>query len=166
MSPCGVTRPQWVNSLAAGRSGCNFKNVIINHAVLIGIFRSCNNALRWTPWDLMADESTLVQVMAWYHQATSHYLNQCWLRSLKPCGVTRPLWVDNSQKAWLPWATRNCLRATRYPVACYLYQISEYLDYKWYFLGIIFDESHIRSTYWSLNKMDGNLQTTYWNSFF
>ena len=28
--------------------------------------------------------------MAWYHQATSHYLNQCWRRSLSPYDVTRP----------------------------------------------------------------------------
>ena len=34
--------------------------------------------------------STLVQVMAWCRQATSHYLSQCWPRSLSPYGVTRP----------------------------------------------------------------------------
>ena len=28
--------------------------------------------------------------MAWCLQATSHYLNQCWLKSLPPYGVTRP----------------------------------------------------------------------------
>ena len=43
--------------------------------------------------DLADDKSTLVQVMAWCRQATSHYLNQCWLRSLSPYGVTRPQWV-------------------------------------------------------------------------
>ena len=31
--------------------------------------------------------------MAWFHQATSHYLSQCWPRSLSPYGVTRPQWV-------------------------------------------------------------------------
>ena len=30
------------------------------------------------PWDLTEDKSTLVQVMAWCRQATSHYLSQCW----------------------------------------------------------------------------------------
>ena len=39
--------------------------------------------------DFTDDQSTLVQVMAWCHQATSHYLNQCWPRSLPPYGVTR-----------------------------------------------------------------------------
>ena len=40
------------------------------------------------------DKSTLVQVMAWCHQATSHYLIQCWPRFLPPYGATRPQWVE------------------------------------------------------------------------
>ena len=43
--------------------------------------------------DLSDDKSTLVQVMAWCHQATSNYLSQCWPRSMSPYGVTRPQWV-------------------------------------------------------------------------
>ena len=50
------------------------------------------------PQDLTNDKSTLVQVMAWCHQATSHYLSQCWLSSLTPYGVARPQWV-NTEKA-------------------------------------------------------------------
>ena len=53
-----------------------------------GIF--CEIALRWMPLDLTDDKSTLVQVMAWCRQATSHYLSQCWPRSL---------WVINSSIA-------------------------------------------------------------------
>ena len=34
------------------------------------------------------DLSTLVQVMAWYCLAASHYLNQCWLSSMIPYGVS------------------------------------------------------------------------------
>ena len=49
-------------------------------------------ALRWMPLDL-TDKSTLVQVMAWCRQATSHYLSQCWSRSMSPNDVTRPQWV-------------------------------------------------------------------------
>ena len=40
------------------------------------------------------DESTLVQVMAWCLQAPSHYLSQCWPRSMPQYGITRPQWVD------------------------------------------------------------------------
>ena len=40
-------------------------------------------------------ESTLVQVMAWCRQATSHYLSQCWHRSISPYDVTRPQLVNS-----------------------------------------------------------------------
>ena len=53
-------------------------------------------ALRWMPLDLTDDKSTLVQVMAWCHQATSHYLSQCWPRSVSPNDVARPQWVNSS----------------------------------------------------------------------
>ena len=87
----------WLNSLAPGRSGCDSKNGIFNLVLLIGIFRlSRDNALRWMPQDLTDDKSTLVQVMAWCRQATSHYLNQCWPRSLLPYGITRPQWVKEN----------------------------------------------------------------------
>ena len=80
-----------LNSLAPGRSGCNSKNGIFNLVLLIGIFRSPHdNALCWMPLDLTYDKSTLVQVMAWCRQATSHYLSQCWPRSLSPYGIIRP----------------------------------------------------------------------------
>ena len=45
--------------------------------------------------DLTDEKSTLVQVMAWCCQATSHYLSQCWLRSMLPYGVTRPQWINS-----------------------------------------------------------------------
>ena len=32
--------------------------------------------------------------MAWCRQATSHYLSQCWPRSLSPYGITKPQWVN------------------------------------------------------------------------
>ena len=71
------------------------KNVNFNLALLIAIFKSSHdNVLRWMPQDLTDGYSTLVQVMAWCRQATSHYLNQCWPRSPTPYGVTRPQWVN------------------------------------------------------------------------
>ena len=39
---------------------------------------SCQIALIWMPLDFIDDQSTLVQVMAWCRQATSHYLSECW----------------------------------------------------------------------------------------
>ena len=80
--------------MAPGRFEQNFRLLIFNLISVTdgwGIF--CKIALRWMPLDL-TDKSTLVQVMAWCRQATSHYLSQCWLRSLLPYGVTRPQWVN------------------------------------------------------------------------
>ena len=51
-------------------------------------------ALRWMPLDLTDNKSTSVQVMAWCRQATSHYLSQCWPRSISPNGITGPQWVN------------------------------------------------------------------------
>ena len=54
---------------------------------------SCEIALTWISLDLTDEKSTLVQVMAWCREAASHYLNQCWPRSLSLYGVTRPQWA-------------------------------------------------------------------------
>ena len=46
----------------------------------------CEITLIWMSLDFTDDQSTLVQVMAWCRQATSHYLSQCWPRSLVSLG--------------------------------------------------------------------------------
>ena len=50
--------------MAHGRSRCDFKDVIFNFVLLIGL------------------------------TAPSHYLSQCWLSSSVPNGVARPQWVN------------------------------------------------------------------------
>ena len=87
---------QLINSLVPGIFEWNFRHVIFKHIFVIDDWSfSCEIALTWKPQDLTDDQSTLVQVMAWCRQATSHYLNQCWPRSLLPYGVTRPQWVNS-----------------------------------------------------------------------
>ena len=54
------------------------------------------------------NQSTLVQVMAWCRQATSHYLSQCWPRSLSPYGVTRPQWVKLTRNTPNPPSRASC----------------------------------------------------------
>ena len=89
------------NSLAPGKFEWNFRYLILQIiSVSDGWGFSCELALRWMSLDLTDDKSTLVQVMAWCHQATSHYLSQCWHRSMSSYGVTRPHWVK---------ATYTCL---------------------------------------------------------
>ena len=97
----------FLNSSAPGRFEQNFRQVIFK---LISVTDSwgisCKIALRWMPLDLTDDKSTLVQVMAWCRQATSHYLNQCWPRFMLPYGVTRPQWVKNEPITSL-WPSDN-----------------------------------------------------------
>ena len=55
---------------------------------------SCEVTLGWMSKNQTNANSTLVQVMAWCHQAPSHYLNWCWPKSLPTYGITRPWWVN------------------------------------------------------------------------
>ena len=90
-----LTLTLWVNSLAPGKFEWNFRYLIFQIILVIdGWVISCELALRWMPLDLIDDKSTLVLVMAWCRQAPSHYLSQCWPRSLSPNGITRPQWVN------------------------------------------------------------------------
>ena len=83
------------NSLAPGRFQFIFRKVIFKLILENGgCDISSKITLRWTSLDLSDNKSTLDQVMAWCRQATSHYLNQCWPRSLPPYGVTRPQCVN------------------------------------------------------------------------
>ena len=49
--------------------------------------------------EISDDKSALAQVMACCHQATSHYLGQCWRTWLSPYDITRPQWV-NTAECW------------------------------------------------------------------
>ena len=65
----------WIDSLPLGRSWYKFKNALFITVLQIGIFRSYF-ALRLMRQDLYNGKSTMVQVMAWCCQPTSHYLAQ------------------------------------------------------------------------------------------
>ena len=85
----------WViNSLAPGRCGSNFKSMIFTLIIQgssLGIHLEID--LKWMPKNLTIEESTLFQVMTWCRQATSHFLSQCWPRSVLPYDITRSQWV-------------------------------------------------------------------------
>ena len=68
------------NSLAPGKSKWNFRS---NFQATFSDWwlRSYEIALRWMSLHL-TDKSTFDLVMAWCHQATSHYLGQCWPSSV------------------------------------------------------------------------------------
>ena len=104
-NPQIITTPVWgydtqllrpsINSLAPGRCSRNFKSEILrfilwNYDQTI----SCKTVIRGMLHNFTDDKSTMVQVMAWCHQTASHYLSQCWPRSMPPYGVTMPQWVN------------------------------------------------------------------------
>ena len=67
---------------APGRYVSKFKNIISENMLRIKFMKPfCESNFD--------DRSTLVQAMARYRQASSHYLHQCWRRTMRPNGVTR-----------------------------------------------------------------------------
>ena len=57
---------RFLNLLAPGGSGCDFKNAIFKPDLQPGISRSSYpNTIRWMPMDLTDDKSTLVQLTHW-----------------------------------------------------------------------------------------------------
>ena len=65
-----------INSVALAKFEWNFRYVIFQGILVIeGWGMACEIALIWMSLDFTDYQSTLVQVMAWCHQATSHYLS-------------------------------------------------------------------------------------------
>ena len=52
-----------------------------------------NEFMKFVPKGPIDYKSSLVQVMAWCHQTTSHYLSQCGQTSMSPYGIIRLHWV-------------------------------------------------------------------------
>ena len=78
------------NSLSLGQFEWNFRYVVFKQTLEIdGWGISSEIALIWISLDFTADQSTLVKVMAWCRQATSHNLSQSWPRYLSPYDITR-----------------------------------------------------------------------------
>ena len=98
-----------LNSLAPGTFQINFRWVIFKLTLVNGhLGISYEIALRWMPLDLTDEKSTLVQVMAWCRQATSHYLSQCWPRSMSSEGNFTK---NNLSHQLLKWAWKLlCLK--------------------------------------------------------
>ena len=87
-----------INSLAPGRYGSNFKSIIFKIIIQnSSLGAHCESALGWMSLNLINERSTLVLVMAWSHQATSNYQDQCWPRVMTPYGTTTPQWVKTCQ---------------------------------------------------------------------
>ena len=86
----------WYRCAMSLRSlGGDIKGTFLKLTMQNSKWSTCSEiALSWMLHNLTKEKSTLLQVMAWCRQATSHYLNQCWPRSMSPYGVTRPRPVE------------------------------------------------------------------------
>ena len=82
-----------INTLAPGRHGFNSSALgdvvvilsgISEHMLCITFVSNCEIALRWMPQNTFHDKSMLLQMMALFRQATSHYLSQCSPSSVSP----------------------------------------------------------------------------------
>ena len=83
--------------MAPGKFELNFRYVVFKRILVIdGWATSCEIALIWMSLDFIDDQSTLVQVMAWWHQAPSHYLTNV-DPDLSPYGVTMSQWVNTTK---------------------------------------------------------------------
>ena len=86
----GISKLQWHSTFLLQINFSNLKCNLRTHVI---------EPFLWKRSQLNAtDKSILVQVMAWCHQATSHYLSKCWPRSKSPYGVTRSQWIQH--KRW------------------------------------------------------------------
>ena len=80
-----------VNSLVPERFEWNTRQVILQL-----ILKRLMTEVAFSWWDHVnanGSHRTLLHVMAWCHQATSHYLSHCRPRSMSPYCITRPQWV-------------------------------------------------------------------------
>ena len=93
--PFQSPRGQWVNSLAFGRFINNFKSMIFKFILQKSSLGAlCEIVLRWMPQNHSNEISRLVQVMSWCQHTPSHYLIQCWPRSMLPYSITRTQWIN------------------------------------------------------------------------
>ena len=115
---------------------------------------SCETVFVWLSLDVTDDKSTLVQVMAWCRQATSHYLSQCWPRSLSPYGITRPQWM----LIW--WGVDDCTWTTvqltfNFSSTC---EISMTCALNFFLLGSLKEQSclsaRLQLTHWPLRELN------------
>ena len=81
----------------------------------------CANVQSWMWQDIFDEKSTLVQIMSWCCQPTSHCLSQCWPRPMSPYDITRQqqvnsLWPRDS--IWHHWCWSILVQIT----ACCLFR--------------------------------------------
>ena len=86
------------------------RGLINNIPALVSATPGQHHTIIWTNDGYFTDaymchSASVSWIMAWFHQATSHYLSQYWPISMSPYGITRPQWVNlvnytPAQRSW------------------------------------------------------------------
>ena len=116
----------YFNSLAPGGLHCslklvNFKLISTTNCIF------CEIVIRWVPRNLTDHLSTLVQAMAWCHRATSHYLSQCWPRSLRHMSLGHNELIKANIFSWC----LNCKWKILIPHLCFLKPVQCLTHWRW-----------------------------------
>ena len=83
-----------ISVLFPHKNGCHFADDDFMYIFMNGKFCILIQiSLKFVPKGLIDNQSALVQVMAWWHQPTNHYLNQRWPSSLTHICGTKGRWV-------------------------------------------------------------------------
>ena len=132
-----------INSLAPGKFELNFRHVIFKQLLVTDSWDiSCEIAPIWMSLEFTDDQSTLVQLMAWCRQATSHYLSRCWPRSLSPYGITRPHWGLNKMADILQTTISYSTALTELNVhQCEITNYTPYLARQGELRGVYYEDS-------------------------
>ena len=104
-------------------------NIILNDYFCQPIYLA-HFLLNCTGMDAKNFKSTLIQVMAWCHRTTSHYLSQSCSRSMLPYGITRSQWVNSLGPSDAIWQQRSGSTLAQV-MACCLTAPSHYLNQCW-----------------------------------
>ena len=93
-----------------------FVHTLVNN--ILSLF--CRITLKWMLQGLHDDKSTLVQVIAWCRQATSHYLNQCLTKIFVNIRCHKVKWVKKMETT--QWNLIALLSANSFePVDAYMH---------------------------------------------
>ena len=110
------SRTSWKTRLThwpMGEVDITLKVYLSNSFFRFDILSNSNEMALWRmPHNPTDGKSTLVQVMAWCRQATSHYPSWCWPRSLSPYGINKPQWVNSSELAME--LSQSCTKPLKY----------------------------------------------------
>ena len=127
------------------------------------VFQIQNSKSKWK----MNGYVTLVHVIAWFNQATRHYLNHWWNKSIMPHVVTRPQWVMQNL---LTKGAIKCNKNYRNSIASNIYCFNrafrcDLMMATWYLSNIYIPNRYILpyKQQWDLSEISIKRSTSYMN---